>query len=74
MSFVNEVKNELARIVPEKDCCRIAEIAGFIRFGGSIFFMGGEKYRIVMKTPNLAVVRHYKSLIKKYLEPQLSIF
>ena len=25
--FVIETKNELARVEPEKDCCRIAEIA-----------------------------------------------
>ena len=73
MSFVSETKNELARIRTEKECCKIAEIAGFIRFSGSIFFMGGEKYRIVMKTPNLAVVRHYKSLINDYfrVDPEI---
>ena len=73
MSFVQETKNELARVNPEKNCCRIAEIAGFIRFAGSIGIVGREKYRIVMTTPNLAVVRHYKSLINEYFEVDPSI-
>ncbi len=66
--FVIETKNELARVEPEKDCCRIAEIAAFIRFAGSIRLAGGGKYRIVMTTPNLAVLRHFKKQIHKYFE------
>ena len=27
MSFASETKNELARIMPEKKCCMLAEIA-----------------------------------------------
>lgn len=73
MSFVQETKNELARVNPEKSCCQIAEIAGFIRFAGSIGIVGREKYRIVMTTPNLAVVRHYKSLIHGYFDVDPSI-
>ena len=73
MSFVQETKNELARVNPEKSCCKIAEIAGFIRFAGSIGIVGREKYRIVTTTPNLAVVRHYKSLIGEYFSVDPSI-
>lgn len=29
MSFASDVKNELARVEPEKKCCTLAEIAGF---------------------------------------------
>ena len=73
MSFVQETKNELARVNPEKNCCKIAEIAGFIRFAGSIGIVGPEKYRIYTTTPNLAVVRHYKSLINEYFSVDPSI-
>ena len=73
MSFVQETKNELARVHPEKTCCKIAEIAGFLRFAGSIGIVGREKYRIVMTTPNLAIVRHYKTLIREYFEVDVSI-
>ena len=67
MSFASETKNELSRIVPEKKCCMLAEIAGFMRLAGSIRLAGLGKFRIVMTTNNPAVARHYKTLIKKCL-------
>lgn len=73
MSFASETKNELARITPEKKCCMIAEIAGFMRFAGSIGLAGGGKFRISMTTPNNAVVRHYKSLIGSYFNVDTDI-
>ena len=66
MSFASETKNELARIMPEKKCCQLAEIAGFMRIAGSIRLAGGGKFKIVMTTNNPAVARHYKTLIKEY--------
>ncbi|MDO4518533.1 MAG: DNA-binding protein WhiA [Bacillota bacterium] len=73
MSYASETKNELARIEPEKKCCMLAEIAGFVRFAGSIGLAGGGKFRIVMATPNLAIVRHYKKLIKTYFDVNTDI-
>lgn len=66
MSFSLNTKNELARIEPEKKCCMLAEIAGFIRMCGSIRLAGGGKFHIIMTTENPAVARHYKKLIKDY--------
>ena len=40
MSFATDTKNELAHIEPEKDCCKLAEIAGFIRMCGSLELEG----------------------------------
>ena len=40
MSFASETKNELARIEPEKKCCMLAEISGFLRVAGSIGLVG----------------------------------
>lgn len=68
-----ETKNELARIEPEKKCCMLAEIAGFMRFAGSVGLAGGGKFRMVMTTPNLAVVRHYKKLIRTYFDVDTEI-
>lgn len=73
MSFASETKNELARIVPEKKCCMLAEIAGFIRMAGSIKLVGGGKFKIVMTTLNPAVARHYKTLIKTYFSVDTSL-
>lgn len=66
MSFSLDTKNELARIIPEKKCCMLAEIAGFMRIAGSIRLVGLGKFEIVMTTSNPAVARHYKTMIKTY--------
>lgn len=68
MSFASETKNELARVIPEKNCCKLAEIAGFIKSAGSIGLAGGGKFNLMLKTENPAVARHYKKLIKEYFE------
>lgn len=66
MSFASETRNELARLEPERKCCMLAEIAGFIRVCGSIGLAGGGKFRIVTITENPAVARHFKRLLKLY--------
>lgn len=68
MSFATETKNELARITPEKKCCMLAEIAGFLRVSGSLRLAGGGRFKIVITTENPAVARHYKRLIKDYFQ------
>jgi DNA-binding protein WhiA len=54
--------------VPEKNCCVLAEIAGFIRVCGTIKLMGGGKFKVVLTTEHNAVARHYKTLIKAYFD------
>lgn len=66
MSFSSDVKSELARIEPEKNCCQLAEISGFLRCAGSLRLAGGGKFRIVVSTGDPAIARHYKKLIKNY--------
>jgi len=36
MSFANEVRNELARIIPEKKCCQKAELTAWLALRGEI--------------------------------------
>lgn len=66
MSFSADTKNELAHVEPEKKCCMLAEIAGFIRMCGSIRLAGGGKFEIVTVTEHPAVARHYKRMLKEY--------
>lgn len=75
MSFASETKNELARIEPEKKCCMLAEISGFLRVAGSIGLAGFGKFKIIITTDNPAVARHYKKLIQDYfgIETKLEI-
>ena len=75
MSFSSETKNELARIEPDRKCCQLAEIAGFLRVSGSIRLAGGGKFQIVVTTDNPAVARHYKKMLQEYfrIEAELLI-
>ncbi|MBP3815538.1 MAG: DNA-binding protein WhiA [Firmicutes bacterium] len=75
MSFASDVKNELARTEPEKSCCQLAEISGFLRVAGTANFAGGGKFGVTASTGDPAIARHYKRLIKKYFEvdPDLKI-
>ncbi len=75
MSFSTETKNELARQIPEKKCCQLAEIAGFLRVSGSLRLAGAGRFRIVCPTDNPAIARHYKKLIKTYfrVDPGIEI-
>lgn len=68
MSFSAETKNELARIIPEKKCCQLAEIAGFLRIAGSLRLAGGGRFSIHCETDNPAACRHYKKLLKEYFK------
>lgn len=74
MSFSTDLKNELALVYPEKDCCRIAEIAGFVRTAGSVL-PGGGRFGLRLSTDIPAVARHYKKLFKDYfrIDPELTI-
>ena len=75
MSFSTDTKNELARTIPEKKCCQLAEIAGFLRIAGSLRLAGGGRFSIHCETDNAAACRHYKKLIKEYfnVDPELEI-
>ena len=68
MTFSKDTKDELAHIVAEKNCCALAEIAGFIRVCGTIKLMGGGKFKVVLTTEHNAVARHFKTLIKAYFD------
>ena len=65
MSFATDIKNELAHIVPEKKCCMLAEIAGFIRFCGSVRIRSG-KMQPILTIDNLEVASHYQLLFNQY--------
>lgn len=63
-SFSNEVRNEVARILGEQDCCNIAEMASLMRMGGTMIIGGNKNLGITFTTENAAVARKVLSLIK----------
>jgi len=75
MTFSKDTKDELAHVKPEKHCCMLAEISGFIRVCGIIKLVGGGKFKVVLSTEHNAVARHFKTLLKEYfnVDPILEI-
>lgn len=66
MSFSTEVKNELARVSGENNCCYGAELAALIRMGGAMSIGGNATLGINFSSENAAVTRKVLSLIKRY--------
>ncbi|WP_019552514.1 DNA-binding protein WhiA [Propionispira raffinosivorans] len=63
-SFATEVKNEVARLVDENSCCKIAELAALLRMG-AVMTMGGKRsLGINFTTENAAVARRTLTLLK----------
>jgi len=65
MSFSTETKEELARIIPEKKCCMIAELSALIRMSGTLEFAGRNQLRIQLRTENPSTARKIFKLVKK---------
>lgn len=63
MSFSADVRNELARIQPEKECCSKAELAALLLNKSSID-MSNQTYIMTVETDNPAIARK----IYKYLK------
>ncbi|MDI3533853.1 MAG: cell division protein WhiA [Thermosediminibacterales bacterium] len=65
MSFSLKTKNEMSRILVDKDCCQTAELAALIRVGGSIEIKPEGKIGLKFSTENAQVARKVFILIKK---------
>ncbi len=65
MSFTADTKKELTTVLPGKKCCQLAQIAGFLRYAGSIKLMeGGPGIKLVTESP--AVARLFLTLCRDY--------
>jgi len=57
VSFTAEVKEELSRVMPTRNCCPRAELSALMRVEGTIHIAGGERYRLEMATETAPVAR-----------------
>ncbi len=75
MSFSATVKNEISRIIPEKECCKKAELSGLIRVGGAITIASNMQLALEMRTENAAVARKFLTLSKSAygIETEMSV-
>lgn len=72
MSFTSDTKKELTQLAPDKKCCALAEIAGFLRFAGSIVINDG-KMGIKISTENPAVARLFITMIKNHFDTKSAL-
>ena len=63
MSFSSNIKEELSRNETGARHCKIAEIAGFLRFGGNIS-LEPEHYKIQIQTETVSAAKRFYKLIK----------
>ncbi len=73
MSFSSETKKELSKMIPEKKCCVLAEIAGFARMNGSIRLMGGGRMNVSLASEDPSIARHFKQMIQSYFDTSTSL-
>ena len=64
-SFAGEVKNELARLMDKKPCCRRAEVAGLLRMGAAVTLGAERALGLSFATENAAVARKALILLKE---------
>ncbi|MCC8028996.1 MAG: DNA-binding protein WhiA [Lachnospiraceae bacterium] len=67
MSFSGDIKNEIARQLPDEYHCLLAEIAAVIRYAGTLSGDAGQG-RIMVETENVTLAKKYLRLIKKAFE------
>ena len=73
MSFSVAMKDDLARLLSQKKCCRLSEFAALTRFLGSIRIDGGQKVSLLLATEHPAVARKIFSLAKELFQMETAI-
>ena len=73
MSFSSDVKNELALVKPEKNCCGLSEICGLFSVMGSLSLLGRGKVNVQLSNESLSVCRRAYTLLVQTLRltPQI---
>ena len=73
MSFSVVTKDELARIIPKKDCCRMAELAALVKMDGSMELSGNQRLGLNIVTESAGVARKILTLIKMFFAPNTQV-
>ncbi|HHY47573.1 MAG TPA: DNA-binding protein WhiA [Firmicutes bacterium] len=68
LPFVADIRHELARAMPERECCSIAELSAIVRGSGSLNISGNGRVSIDILTPDAAIARKVVSLAKSVLK------
>ncbi|MCL2332943.1 MAG: DNA-binding protein WhiA [Actinomycetia bacterium] len=57
MSFTAEVRDELSRVEPKRECCARAALSALIRFDGALTMSAGNTWRLELVTESAPVAR-----------------
>ncbi len=74
MSFSSEVKEELSRQFSSARHCQIAELAAILSLCGKIQIDENDRYRIQIRTENVAVARKCFTLLRKTFNIGTDVF
>ena len=72
MSFSSDIKREIAKNLPEKDCCVIAELNALTQCLGSLSLQGRGQVQLKFKSDNPVVARRLLVLLRQYCRVQVS--
>ncbi len=73
MSFSSEVKDELIRLKPEKNCCMLSEISALTQTCASLRFRGGGRILVTYSTENATLAKRIFLLLKLRLNIACSL-
>lgn len=75
MAFTVEVKDELARVMPSRQCCRLSELSALMHLEGALHLVGPHRLTIHTESENAAVARKIFSLLKSLfsVSPELRV-
>lgn len=73
MSFSNEVRNELARIIPDKGCCIKAELSALMAVNGTAVETGTGDILLRTVAENAATARKIYKLFKEAYQLQAAV-
>lgn len=73
MSFSSQTKDELARVFPERPCCKLAELAALVRMDGTITINPKHKVGLYVNTENAGIARKIFSLGKALFNFEVEI-
>lgn len=65
MSFSHDVRNELARVMPEKECCCKAELSALLASGAIVIRSGEDECNLKIRVENAATARKIFKLLKE---------
>ena len=73
MSYTREVRESLARGIPEKACCARAELIALLRCAGSVGFMGAGRYSVEIDLEGEKLALHAESVALRHFEVRASL-